>query len=366
ITGQPSLLLDLGCGLNPLALPWMDTVAPQGSGQIPGIRYVPLDIDTDRVRFLNRYLALAGLEPLARCQDILSHPPEDAADVALLLKMSPTLERQEPGATLGLIEQLTAPYVVVSFAVKSLGGREKGMVEHYQQQFLGWLRERQWPAEELVLDISDRALHVLRQVRLIAAENPQRTQRLLARYEIQAPMMRYTDAYDRKKRQRMENVLAALGEGDVALVSEAGMPGLADPGYELIAAALERDVPIVPVPGPTAVAAALSVAGLPSDRFLFLGFLPRGQSARRNLLASMVERPFTLVAYESPHRLLDTLADLDHLFGDRPMVAACELTKLYEEIVRGTAVELLARFDTRAPRGEFTLVIAPPLSSVVP
>jgi 16S rRNA (guanine(1405)-N(7))-methyltransferase len=152
ITGQPSLLLDLGCGLNPLALPWMDTVAPQGSGQIPGIRYVPLDIDTDRVRFLNRYLALAGLEPLARCQDILSHPPEDAADVALLLKMSPTLERQEPGATLGLIEQLTAPYVVVSFAVKSLGGREKGMVEHYQQQFLGWLRDRQWPAEKLAFD----------------------------------------------------------------------------------------------------------------------------------------------------------------------------------------------------------------------
>ena len=215
-------------------------------------------------------------------------------------------------------------------------------------------------------DISDRALHILRQVRLIAAENPQRTQRLLARYEIKAPMIRYTDAYDRKKRQRMENVLAALGEGDVALVSEAGMPGLADPGYELIAAALERDIPIVPVPGPTAVTAALSVAGLPSDRFLFLGFLPRGQSARRNLLASMVERPFTLVAYESPHRLLDTLADLDHLFGDRPMVAACELTKLYEEIVRGTAADLLAHFHARAPRGEFTLVIAPPLPRAGP
>lgn len=152
ITGQPSLLLDLGCGLNPLALPWIDGVPPQGSGQPPGIRYVPLDIDADRVRFLNRYLALAGLEPLARCQDILSHPPGDAADVALLLKMSPTLERQKPGATLGLIEQLTAPYVVVSFAVKSLGGREKGMVEHYQRQFLGWLKDRRWPAEELAFD----------------------------------------------------------------------------------------------------------------------------------------------------------------------------------------------------------------------
>jgi 16S rRNA (guanine(1405)-N(7))-methyltransferase len=152
ITGQPSLLLDLGCGLNPLALPWIDRIPPQGSGQSPGIRYVPLDIDADRVRFLNRYLALAGLEPLARCQDILSHPPNDAADVALLLKMSPTLERQDPGATLGLIEQLAAPYVVVSFAVKSLGGREKGMVEYYQQQFLGWLRDRQWPAEKLAFD----------------------------------------------------------------------------------------------------------------------------------------------------------------------------------------------------------------------
>jgi 16S rRNA (guanine(1405)-N(7))-methyltransferase len=152
ITGQPSLLLDLGCGLNPLALPWMDRIPPQGSGQAPRIRYVPLDIDADRVRFLNRYLALVGLEPLARCQDILSHPPNDAADVALLLKMSPTLERQEPGATLALIEQLTAPYVVVSFAVKSLGGREKGMAEHYQQQFLGWLKDRQWPAEKLAFD----------------------------------------------------------------------------------------------------------------------------------------------------------------------------------------------------------------------
>jgi 16S rRNA (guanine(1405)-N(7))-methyltransferase len=152
ITGQPSFLLDLGCGLNPLALPWMGWVPPQGSGQAPGIRYVPLDIDADRVRFLNRYLELAGLEPLARCQDVLSHSPGDAADVALLLKMSPTLERQELGATLGLIEQLRAPYVVVSFAVKSLGGRKKGMVEHYQQQFLGWLHHRQWPAEKLVFE----------------------------------------------------------------------------------------------------------------------------------------------------------------------------------------------------------------------
>jgi 16S rRNA (cytidine1402-2'-O)-methyltransferase len=208
-------------------------------------------------------------------------------------------------------------------------------------------------------DVSVRALRILRRVDLIASENPQRTRRLLARYEIQTPMRRYTDAYDRKKRRRMRAVLRALEVGDVALVSEAGMPGLADPGYELLTAALEQGVAVVPVPGPTALSAALSVAGTGSERFIFLGFLPRGGSARRELLASLVESPFTFVAYESPHRLLHTLADLDRLFGERRITAACELTKLYEEIRRGTAAELLADFRTVPPRGEFTLVVSP-------
>ncbi len=207
-------------------------------------------------------------------------------------------------------------------------------------------------------DISPRALDILRDVRLIAAENPARTQRLLARYEIQTPMMRYTDAYQRKKRQRSAAVLDALREGNVALVSEAGMPGLADPGFELIAAAQEQGVLVVPVPGPTALSAALSVCGIPAERFRFLGFLPRGSGARRSLLAPLVDSPFATVAYESPHRLLDTLADLDALFGDRPMAVACELTKLYEESRRGTAAALLAHFSEHRPRGEFTLVIA--------
>ncbi|MFN2184769.1 MAG: ribosomal RNA small subunit methyltransferase I, partial [Anaerolineae bacterium] len=136
-------------------------------------------------------------------------------------------------------------------------------------------------------DISPRALDVLRRVHLIASENPSKTQRLLARYEIQTPMMRYTDAYQRKKRQRSAAVLDALQEGDVALVSEAGMPGLADPGFELIAAAQSQGVRIVPVPGPTALSAALSVAGIPAERFTFLGFLPRGSSARQSLLAPL-------------------------------------------------------------------------------
>ena len=143
-TGQPATVLDLGCGLNPLALPWMGLTA--------GSRYVALDIDANRVRFLNRYLALAGFEPLARCQDILSQPPEDGADVALLLKMSPSLERQEPGATLRLMERLHTPYVAVSFAIKSLGGREKGMAGQYRQQFTTWMDNRRWPVEQLTFE----------------------------------------------------------------------------------------------------------------------------------------------------------------------------------------------------------------------
>ncbi len=206
-------------------------------------------------------------------------------------------------------------------------------------------------------DISPRALRVLGEVRLIASENPPRTQRLLARYELSTPMMRFTDAYERKKQQRLAAVVAALAEGDVALVSEAGMPGLADPGYELIGAVLDRGLPVVAVPGPTALSAALSVSGLACERFVFVGFLPRAGGARRELLASLVEQPLTLVAYESPHRLLATLADLADLFGERPMAAACELTKLYEETRRGTARELLAHFRQRGPRGEYTLVI---------
>jgi 16S rRNA (guanine(1405)-N(7))-methyltransferase len=144
VTGQPSSILDAGCGLNPLALPWMDLPA--------GARYLALDIDAARVDFLNRYLSLAGYEPLARCQDVLSHPPADRADVALLLKMSPTLERQGTGATLRLIEQLDAHHIVVSYAVKSLGGREKGMLETYEQHFRELVSDRDWSIEKLVFE----------------------------------------------------------------------------------------------------------------------------------------------------------------------------------------------------------------------
>jgi len=141
VTGKPHTILDLGCGLNPLALPWM--------GLEEGARIIALDVDRERIDWLNRYLALAGREPLARCQDVLAHPPGDAADVALLLKMGPTLERQDPGSTGRLIDLLHSPYVVVSFAVKSLGGREKGMAENYQRQFVELAASRGWPAAEM-------------------------------------------------------------------------------------------------------------------------------------------------------------------------------------------------------------------------
>lgn len=144
VTGQPHAILDLGSGLNPLSVPWM--------GLNAGSRYIPLDIDGARIRFLNRFLSLATQEPLARCQDILVHPPDDIADVALLLKMSPSLERQEPGSTGRLIEQLKAPAVVVSFAVQSLSGRDKQMRENYERQFLDLAESHEWAVGRLLFE----------------------------------------------------------------------------------------------------------------------------------------------------------------------------------------------------------------------
>jgi 16S rRNA (cytidine1402-2'-O)-methyltransferase len=209
-------------------------------------------------------------------------------------------------------------------------------------------------------DISPRAVAVLGAVSLVASENPQRTRRLLARYGIQVAMMRYTDAYERKKQGRLEAVLAALEAGDVALVTEAGMPGLADPGFELLGEALDRGIPVVPVPGPTALSAALSVADIAAERFVFLGFLPRRSAARRALLEEAAALPLALVAYEAPHRLLEALEDLEAVVGERLLVAASELTKLYEEVRRGTPAQLLAHFRHQRPRGEYTLVVSPP------
>ncbi len=203
-------------------------------------------------------------------------------------------------------------------------------------------------------DISLRALRILRQVDLIAAEDTRTTRKLLARYGIETPLTSY---HEHNKLTKLDYLLKTLREKDVALVSEAGMPGLSDPGYELIRAAIERGIPVVPVPGPSALVTALVVSGLPTDSFVYLGFLPRRREERRRLLESVARERRTLVAFEAPHRLLATLADLKEVLGDRRIAIARELTKVHEEVWRGTTGEALARFEETPPRGEFTLVI---------
>ena len=201
-------------------------------------------------------------------------------------------------------------------------------------------------------DISLRALRILREVKLIAAEDTRKTKRLLNRYSIQTPMTSY---HEHNKKIKLDYVLNQLKEGDVALVSEAGMPGVSDPGYELIRTATRANIPVVPVPGPSAVITALVVSGLPIDRFLYLGFLPRRASARRQALNSVAQETGTIVVLEAPHRLQAILNDLKLLLGDRQIAVCRELTKLHEEVFRGTISQAIARFTE--PRGEFTLVV---------
>ncbi|MGE5619351.1 MAG: 16S rRNA (cytidine(1402)-2'-O)-methyltransferase [Sphingomonadaceae bacterium] len=212
-------------------------------------------------------------------------------------------------------------------------------------------------------DITLRALRVLKEVDLVAAEDTRETLKLLSHYGIKKPL----ESYHRHSGPgKLEKLLESLETRDVALVSEAGMPGISDPGRDLIAAAIERGIPVVVVPGPSALLTALVVSGLPTDRFLYLGFLSRVRSERRRLLASVAALPFTLLAFEAPHRLLATLADMEEILGDRPAAAARELTKLHEEVVRGPISYLRSVFEGRAPRGEFTLVIGPAEEVPVP
>jgi len=152
-------------------------------------------------------------------------------------------------------------------------------------------------------------------------------------------------------------ILSALANDDVALVSDAGTPGINDPGYELVKAALDAGHNVSPIPGPSAPIAALTASGLPTDTFLYLGYLPRKTSERKEFLRKVVEQPFTLVFFETPHRLLESLSDLLAVLGDRPMVAARELTKLHEQFVRGCVSEVRDHFNHNEPRGEFVLVV---------
>jgi len=205
-------------------------------------------------------------------------------------------------------------------------------------------------------DITLRALRILKEVDLIAAEDTRRTGLLLKHFGIQAPLTSYFEGNELRKR---EFILAKLKEGkNVALVSDAGTPGISDPGFRLIQLAIENQLPIIPIPGSSAVITALSVSGLPTDAFLFKGFLPHKSKKRRDLLKELENVRETLVFYESPHRISETLKDILEILGDREIVLTRELTKVYEEIIRGKVSEILNQVGDRTLKGEITLVIS--------
>ena len=201
-------------------------------------------------------------------------------------------------------------------------------------------------------DISLRALRLLREVKLIAAEDTRKTRHLLNAYNIKTPLTSY---HEYSKRAKLDYLLDYLEKEDLALVSEAGMPGLSDPGYELIVAAIGRGISVVPIPGASVVVTALVVSGLPTDQFIYVGFLPRRKGQRQHLLGSLVDEPRTIVAFETPHRLRETLNDIEEILGDRRLSICRELTKVHEEIFRGRVSQ--AREHFVEPRGEFSLVI---------
>jgi len=201
-------------------------------------------------------------------------------------------------------------------------------------------------------DITLRAIRILKEVPLIAAEDKSKTKILLSAHRIETPLTSY---HEHNKRSKLPHLLNTLAEGDLALVSEAGMPGINDPGYDLIKASLDRGVNVVPIPGPSAIVTALAASGLTAEQFVHLGFLPRKKGERRRLLEKVSAEPRSIVAFESPYRLQSTLQDIIETLGDRRIAVCREMTKLYEEIFRGTASAAIEHFAK--PRGEFTLVI---------
>jgi len=204
-------------------------------------------------------------------------------------------------------------------------------------------------------DITLRALRVLKEVDLIAAEDTRRTRQLLTHYGIHKPLISY---HEYNRRMREKTLLQELREGkNIALVTDAGTPGISDPGEDLVRGAIQESIPLVPIPGPAALISALSVSGLPTASFLFYGFLPSKAAARKKWLASLKDRPETLVFYESPRRLGSLLEDATQTLGDRRVVVAREMTKVYEEVYRGTLSEVLGQLGEEEVKGEVTVIL---------
>ncbi len=210
-------------------------------------------------------------------------------------------------------------------------------------------------------DITFRAVRILKEVSLIAAEDTRKTRRLLNAYNIKTPMTSY---FEHSRLSKLDFILERLKDGDVALVSEAGTPGLNDPGYDLIKVAIEKGVRIVPIPGPSIVVSALVASGLRTDRFTYLGFLPHKASDRRRFLKSIVDEPATLVILETPHRIKEALMDILGLLGNRQIAVCREVTKLHEEVFRGEVNDAIEHFTE--PRGEFALVLEGKRNAAVP
>jgi 16S rRNA (cytidine1402-2'-O)-methyltransferase len=205
-------------------------------------------------------------------------------------------------------------------------------------------------------DITLRALRVLREADVIACEDTRQTGKLLAHFGIDKPTVSY---HEHNEAARTQELLARLEAGaQVALVSDAGTPLISDPGYRMVTAAIAAGIPVVPVPGASAVLGALAAAGLPTDAFRFCGFLPAKSGQRRKALEELRKEDCTIIFYEAPHRIVDTLSDVSAVYGDRPVVVARELTKFYEEFLRGTADQIGAQLAARpSVKGEITLLI---------
>jgi 16S rRNA (cytidine1402-2'-O)-methyltransferase len=206
-------------------------------------------------------------------------------------------------------------------------------------------------------DITLRAIRVLKEADLIACEDTRQTQKLLHHYGIRKEMVSY---HEHNELTRSPELVIELEQGaKIALVSDAGTPGISDPGHRLVTLCLRHHISVVPIPGPSALVAALAASGLPTEEFLFVGFLPPRAGARRKALDALKAESRTLIFYEAPHRVVETLADASEILGPRPAVIAREVTKIHEEFLRGPLAELLESARKRAPRGEITLLIGP-------
>ena len=203
-------------------------------------------------------------------------------------------------------------------------------------------------------DMSPRAIRILKEASLIAAEDTRHTGKLLKHFEIETPITSY---FEHNKLNKLDFILDKLSTGDVAVVSDAGTPAINDPGYELVKAALASNFDVIPVPGPSAPVTALTVSGLPTDSFLYLGYLPHKTSDRHHFISNVANVTYTLIFLESPYRIVESLEDLLSILGDRRICVAREMTKMFEEYWRGSISGAVAYFKSQPARGEFTLVV---------